>query len=171
MIVPKQHGTPNTVQTLHEEELIMVQEKHNLITLGWIHTHPSQSCFLSSVDMHCQLSYQIMMPNAIAIVYAPRHTTKAFSLTKKGVDALAVCFCFVYNLCNTTLFSLCLFFLLFCVRLSAFQIVQKCSCQGFHRHEGVKGIYEEAKHARFSKKHRVTFIDLRYLFCGSQHFD
>eukprot|EP01084_Bolivina_argentea_P048982 90153_1 len=62
VIIPKQKGSANTVQTLCEEELIGVQEKYGVVTIGWIHSHPSQTCFLSSVDMHCQLSYQIMMP-------------------------------------------------------------------------------------------------------------
>merc|ERR1712228_513490 len=125
-IIPKQKGSANTVQTLHEEELIGVQEEYGVITLGWIHTHPSQTCFLSSVDMHCQLSYQIMMPNAIAIVYAPTDKTETFSLTKKGIDVLS-----------------------------------KCSCQGFHRHEGVSGLYAKATHVRVSKHKKCKFIDLR----------
>eukprot|EP00484_Ammonia_sp_Unknown_P017391 CAMPEP_0197034850 /NCGR_PEP_ID=MMETSP1384-20130603/12804_1 /TAXON_ID=29189 /ORGANISM="Ammonia sp." /LENGTH=302 /DNA_ID=CAMNT_0042464817 /DNA_START=37 /DNA_END=942 /DNA_ORIENTATION=- len=35
VIIPKQKGSANTVQTLHEEELIGVQEKYGVITLGW----------------------------------------------------------------------------------------------------------------------------------------
>ena len=31
----------------------------NLIVIGWIHTHPSQDAFLSSVDMHMHCSYQV----------------------------------------------------------------------------------------------------------------
>ncbi|XP_026688365.1 STAM-binding protein-like A [Diaphorina citri] len=36
-------------------------------------THPSQTAFLSSVDLHTHCSYQLMMPEAIAIVCAPKH--------------------------------------------------------------------------------------------------
>merc|ERR1719410_729170 len=125
-IIPKQKGSANTVQTLHEEELIGIQEDKGVITLGWIHTHPSQTCFLSSVDLHCQLSYQIMMPNAIAIVYAPTDKTCTFTLTKKGVDVLS-----------------------------------KCACQGFHRHDGQTGLYERATHVHVSKHKKCQFIDLR----------
>jgi len=125
-VIPKQKGSANTVQTLCEEELIGVQEKYGVVTLGWIHSHPSQTCFLSSVDMHCQLSYQIMMPNAVAIVYAPTDTTQTFSLTKKGIDVLS-----------------------------------KCSCQGFHRHEGASGLYEKANHVHSAKHQKCKFIDLR----------
>ena len=38
-------------------------------------THPSQTCFMSSVDLHTHYSYQIMLPEAIAIVMAPTDTT------------------------------------------------------------------------------------------------
>ncbi|KAJ9154579.1 hypothetical protein P3X46_027899 [Hevea brasiliensis] len=38
-------------------------------------THPSQICFMSSVDLHAHYSYQIMLPEAIAIVMAPTHAS------------------------------------------------------------------------------------------------
>ena len=38
---------------------------------GWIHTHPSQTCFLSSRDLHTSVGYQVMLPESIAIVCAP----------------------------------------------------------------------------------------------------
>ena len=43
------------------------------MTLGWIHTHPSQSCFLSSLDLHTQAGYQALLDEAIAVVCAPQH--------------------------------------------------------------------------------------------------
>ncbi|CAI0467095.1 unnamed protein product [Linum tenue] len=58
-------------QTLNEEEIFEVQDKLSLFPLGWIHTHPTQTCFMSSVDLHTHYSYQIMLPEAIAIVMAP----------------------------------------------------------------------------------------------------
>ena len=39
-----------------------------MTVVGWIHTHPTQSAFLSSVDLHMQYSYQQMLPEALAIV-------------------------------------------------------------------------------------------------------
>ncbi|RDX87413.1 AMSH-like ubiquitin thioesterase 3 [Mucuna pruriens] len=62
-------------QTLNEEEIFEVQDSLSLFPLGWIHTHPSQTCFMSSVDLHTHYSYQIMLPEAIAIVMAPTDTT------------------------------------------------------------------------------------------------
>lgn len=62
---------------------------NDLITLGWIHvkiekrgtrlhsiarfqTHPTQTAFLSSVDLHTHLPYQMLMAEAIAIVISPK---------------------------------------------------------------------------------------------------
>ncbi|KAK9161709.1 hypothetical protein Syun_008050 [Stephania yunnanensis] len=62
-------------QTLNEEEIFDYQDKLSLFPLGWIHTHPSQTCFMSSVDLHTHYSYQVMLPEAIAIVMAPTDTS------------------------------------------------------------------------------------------------
>lgn len=59
LIIPKQEGTTDTVQALNEEEIFDVQDKRALYPLGWIHTHPTQTCFLSSVDVHTQCGYQV----------------------------------------------------------------------------------------------------------------
>lgn len=71
LIIPKQENTPDTCSTLNEEEIFEVQDRLSLFPLGWIHTHPTQSCFMSSVDLHTHYSYQIMLPEAVAIVMAP----------------------------------------------------------------------------------------------------
>ena len=41
------------------------------MVLGWIHTHPTQSCFMSSRDLHTQVGYQVMMKESVAVVLAP----------------------------------------------------------------------------------------------------
>ena len=71
MVVPKQEGTQNSCNTLNEEEIFEVQDKHELFSLGWIHTHPTQTCFMSSIDVHTHCAYQTMLPEAIAVVMAP----------------------------------------------------------------------------------------------------
>ena len=93
LIIPKQTGTSDSCTTQGEEELFEIQDKENLITLGWIHTHPSQTAFLSSVDLHTQLSYQLMLPEAIAIVCSPRYNeTGFFVLTPEyGLDYIGNC--------------------------------------------------------------------------------
>ncbi|WVZ71250.1 hypothetical protein U9M48_019862 [Paspalum notatum var. saurae] len=87
LIIPKQKSTSNTCEATNEEELFEVQDNGSLFTLGWIHTHPTQSCFLSSIDLHSHYSYQVMLPEAIAIVMAPTDTTRKhgiFHLTDPG---------------------------------------------------------------------------------------
>jgi STAM-binding protein len=87
LIVPKQEGTTDTVQALAEEEIFEVQDSRALYPLGWIHTHPTQTCFLSSVDVHTHCGYQTMLDEAVAIVMAPsqqRHSMGVFRLTTPG---------------------------------------------------------------------------------------
>lgn len=76
LIVPKQTSTSDTVAMLNEEEIFAVQDQHDLLTLGWIHTHPTQQCFMSSVDLHTHFPYQLLMAEAIAIVVAPTQAPK-----------------------------------------------------------------------------------------------
>ncbi|KAF9157318.1 AMSH-like protease [Mortierella sp. AD011] len=73
LIIPKQTATSDTCSTTNEDELFEFQSERDLMTLGWIHTHPTQTCFMSSVDLHTHCSYQLMLPEAIAIVCAPKH--------------------------------------------------------------------------------------------------
>jgi STAM-binding protein len=93
MILPKQKGTSDSCTTMNEEEIFDFQDQHNLITIGWIHTHPTQTAFLSSVDLHTHCPYQLLMPEAIAIVCAPRYNeTGFFVLTPNyGLKFIANC--------------------------------------------------------------------------------
>ncbi|XP_069756722.1 AMSH-like protease [Narcine bancroftii] len=92
VIIPKQSGGPDYCDTENEEELFTIQNEHGLITLGWIHTHPTQTAFLSSVDLHTHCSYQLMLPESIAIVCAPKHNeTGAFRLTPAGMLEISSC--------------------------------------------------------------------------------
>uniref|UniRef100_A0A8C6NU99 STAM binding protein b n=1 Tax=Nothobranchius furzeri TaxID=105023 RepID=A0A8C6NU99_NOTFU len=92
VIVPKQCGGPDYCDTENEEELFLVQDQYDLITLGWIHTHPTQTAFLSSVDLHTHCSYQIMLPEAVAIVCSPKFNEIGyFRLTDRGVDEISTC--------------------------------------------------------------------------------
>lgn len=94
LIVPAQASTSDTCHTTDEESLFNYQDANDLFTLGWIHTHPSQTCFLSSVDVHTHCSYQLMLPEAIAIVLAPskRPDWGVFRLTDPpGMQAVRDC--------------------------------------------------------------------------------
>ncbi|XP_027922215.1 AMSH-like ubiquitin thioesterase 1 [Vigna unguiculata] len=87
LIIPKQEATSSSCQATNEEEIFEVQDKQSLFPLGWIHTHPTQSCFMSSIDVHTHYSYQIMLPEAVAIVMAPTDSSRShgiFRLTTPG---------------------------------------------------------------------------------------
>lgn len=72
LIIPQQTCTSDTCETDNEEEVIDYCMREDLMVFGWIHTHPTQTCFMSSRDLHTQSGYQVMMPESIAIVCAPR---------------------------------------------------------------------------------------------------
>ncbi|XP_074088337.1 AMSH-like protease isoform X2 [Macrotis lagotis] len=92
VIVPKQSAGPDYCDVANVEELFSVQDQHSLLTLGWIHTHPTQTAFLSSVDLHTHCSYQLMLPEAIAIVCSPKHKeTGIFRLTSAGMLEVSAC--------------------------------------------------------------------------------
>ncbi|CAJ2676141.1 unnamed protein product [Trifolium pratense] len=87
LIIPKQEATSSSCQATNEEEIFEAQDKRSLFPLGWIHTHPTQSCFMSSIDVHTHYSYQIMLPEAVAIVMAPTDSSRThgiFRLTTPG---------------------------------------------------------------------------------------
>ncbi|XP_006350280.1 AMSH-like ubiquitin thioesterase 2 isoform X2 [Solanum tuberosum] len=67
-------------QALQEEEMFAILHGQSLFPIGWIHTHPSQTCFMSSIDLHTQYSYQVMVPEAIGIVMAPTDTSRAYGI-------------------------------------------------------------------------------------------
>lgn len=93
LLIPKQSGTSDSCSTENEEEIFSFQDEHDLITLGWIHTHPSQTAFLSSVDLHTHCAYQLMMPEALAIVCSPKFQENCFfTLTPDyGLNFIASC--------------------------------------------------------------------------------
>ncbi|XP_029701179.1 AMSH-like protease isoform X1 [Takifugu rubripes] len=92
VVVPKQSGGPDFCDMENVEELFCFQDHQNLLTLGWIHTHPTQTAFLSSVDLHTHCSYQLMLPEAIAIVCAPKHNDAGvFRLTSSGMSEVSGC--------------------------------------------------------------------------------
>lgn len=94
LVIPHQESTSDTCTTTNEHILFEYVDKNDLFILGWIHTHPTQSCFLSSIDLHTQNSYQIMLPEAVAIVCAPQHDPSwgIFRLTDPtGIEIIKKC--------------------------------------------------------------------------------
>ncbi|TEA18478.1 AMSH-like protease sst2 [Colletotrichum sidae] len=73
LLIPEQKSTPDTCETENESAMLDYCINEDLLMVGWIHTHPTQTCFMSSRDLHTQAGYQVMMPESIAIVCSPRH--------------------------------------------------------------------------------------------------
>ncbi|CAD6579701.1 MAG: hypothetical protein ASARMPREDX12_009340 [Alectoria sarmentosa] len=71
LVIPDQESTSDTCETINESDLFDYVDGEDLMVLGWIHTHPTQTCFMSSRDLHTHGGYQVMMPESIAIVCAP----------------------------------------------------------------------------------------------------
>jgi len=71
VVIPEQISTSDTCETTNEVALFDYCEKEDLMVLGWIHTHPTQTCFMSSRDLHTHFGYQTMISESIAIVCAP----------------------------------------------------------------------------------------------------
>ncbi|KAF8250350.1 hypothetical protein K440DRAFT_597928, partial [Wilcoxina mikolae CBS 423.85] len=94
LVIPEQEATSDTCATKDEEGLFEYCDKEDLMVLGWIHTHPTQTCFMSSVDLHTHAGYQLMMRESVAIVCAPskRPSWGVFRLTDPpGVQTIVNC--------------------------------------------------------------------------------
>lgn len=73
LVIPDQTATSDTCETTDqgETDLFDYVDNEGLMVCGWIHTHPTQTCFLSSRDLHTSVGYQVMLPESVAIVCAP----------------------------------------------------------------------------------------------------
>lgn len=94
LLIPNQKGSADTCEMLDEENIFDYQDKRDLLTLGWIHTHPSMTCFLSSVDLHTHCGFQMSLNEAIAVVCAPQSTPAVgvFRLVvPDGLELIAKC--------------------------------------------------------------------------------
>lgn len=84
VLIPHQTGTPNSCNTTREEDLWEFQEHCDGICLGWIHTHPSQTAFLSSVDLHTHYPYQCLMTESVAIVCSGKFNEIGYFMISPG---------------------------------------------------------------------------------------
>lgn len=74
LLIPEQKCTSDTCETINESAMFDYCVSEDLMIIGWIHTHPTQTCFMSSRDLHTHAGYQVMMPESVAIVCAPKFT-------------------------------------------------------------------------------------------------
>ncbi|KAI5307256.1 hypothetical protein KEM56_001771 [Ascosphaera pollenicola] len=71
LIIPEQEATSDTCEMVNESAVFDYCDADDLIVIGWIHTHPTQTCFMSSRDLHTHSGFQVMLKESIAIVCAP----------------------------------------------------------------------------------------------------
>lgn len=73
LVIPDQTSTSDTCDTTEQGDSALFDyvDNEELMVCGWIHTHPTQTCFLSSRDLHTSVGYQVMLPESVAIVCAP----------------------------------------------------------------------------------------------------
>lgn len=82
LVLPEQFGFSDYFKVKDSMDLIRYLDQHDLLTLGWIHSHPVESNYLSSSDMHYHSVFQSVLPEAIAIVYSPKYmNSTTFNLT------------------------------------------------------------------------------------------
>merc|ERR1719427_174782 len=93
VLVPHQTGKPDSCDVTRDEDLIEFSEYCKGVCLGWIHTHPSQTAFLSSVDMHTHYPNQLILPESVAIVCSDKYKeTGYFMLTPDhGMKVIGNC--------------------------------------------------------------------------------
>ena len=92
LLIPPQTGTYNTVEMLDDQFVASALVENSLVVVGWVHTHPTQSAFLSSIDVHTQYSYQALLKEAVAVVCAPSYgTVKWLRLTQAGMRVVGGC--------------------------------------------------------------------------------
>lgn len=84
VLLPHQSGTSESCNTTREEDIWEFQELCNGICLGWIHTHPSQTAFLSSVDLHTHYPYQCLMSESVAIVCSGKFNETGYFMISPG---------------------------------------------------------------------------------------
>ncbi|KAL8771734.1 MAG: hypothetical protein Q9209_002925 [Squamulea sp. 1 TL-2023] len=88
LVIPEQKSTSDTCETVNESDLFDYIDGEDLMILGWIHTHPTQTCFMSSRDLHTHSGYQVMMPESIAIVCAPSKGEVVFSIRTQRATSI-----------------------------------------------------------------------------------
>lgn len=99
-----------------------------------LQTHPSQDCFMSSLDQHTQCGFQSMLPEAIAIVLAPTDARSPFAVFRLTDDP---------------------------ARGSGLELIQRCERTGFHPHEADFQIYETSSHCVWRADRQLAIVDLR----------
>nr|CAD7439347.1 unnamed protein product [Timema bartmani] len=100
LVIVSQNGQRSYVEQTLEGDIQLMgyfADNPGMMQLGWIHTHPVQTNFMSSTDMHTQYIYQSSIPEAIGIVCSgcafnrERHENKVYHLSEIGLNTIKKC--------------------------------------------------------------------------------
>ncbi|XP_044760050.1 STAM-binding protein-like [Coccinella septempunctata] len=93
LLLPKQQGYSDYFKVIDSSSLVRYLDAEDLMTIGWIHSHPMETPYLSSSDMHYHGVFQNVLPEAIAIVYSPKEMrSQVFNLTPDhGLTTIMAC--------------------------------------------------------------------------------
>eukprot|EP00438_Fugacium_kawagutii_P002423 Skav227972 [mRNA] locus=scaffold3773:2640:8668:- [translate_table: standard] len=95
MFLPKQESNrwsvwePKDAEIPHQ--MLQHMQESETYVVGWIHSHPTFSSFLSSVDMHSQFQLQSDLAMAFAVVVDQDRKPRVMRLSEKGMAVLAEC--------------------------------------------------------------------------------
>lgn len=157
---------------LNEEEIFEVQDSRALYPLGWIHTHPTQTCFLSSVDVHTHCGFQVRAPllrrgplqrctRPCIAACQPRASHPAPTLPYPAPqtmldEAVAVVMAPKDPVKRVGIFRL--------STPGGLKLVQRCPQRGFHAHpptDSGQPIYELCGHVFLNPRAQFEVVDLR----------
>ena len=92
LFIPKQQETSDFCTAVDEDLTNNALQQNRCIVLNWIHRHPTQTSFLSSVDLHTHFGYQSLLPEAFAVVCSVKYaSTRFLHLTKYGMKIIQSC--------------------------------------------------------------------------------
>jgi len=85
LIIPDQQGTNIHAEITSELAIVEYLRKNkrdiNNVQVGWYHSHPSLSCFLSQIDIQTQKYWQKVNNRMVALVIDPiKNDVKCFRL-------------------------------------------------------------------------------------------
>ena len=92
LFVPDQSATANSSTVTNMNCLNEFSQQYNVKEFGWMHSHPLETCCLSSIDIHTQYTKQQCDQNYISIVFsAIDNAFGIFAITNNGFNIIKQC--------------------------------------------------------------------------------
>ena len=146
LLLPRQTGHTDSCTMTGVEELLDIHDKENIILLGWIHTHPAYSVFLSSVDMHNQYERQRLLPEVNPLKFLPDHFI-IYLITKVIATVCSIKDGITGHLRLTE---------------DGMKEIGNCSLTNFHPHSSQPPLWTEAEHVDIDIGAQTIIKDLRH---------